>query len=102
MTLAGGSVQTRYMTDRRAFLKGLAKGAVYAAPVIYTLSTPRELMAIITSGMIMMALTADPLEVEMPAAPWGQAPQTTAPWSVSPPWAPPTTSPRPPGGGGGE
>ena len=33
------------MDERREFLKRVAKGAVYVSPVIYTLSSPRDLMA---------------------------------------------------------
>ena len=89
------------MTGRREFLKNLAKGAAYAAPVIYTLSTPRDLMAIVTSGMVMLpagsAQTSDPA-----AAPWSVPPASSAPWDAPSPWsAPPPGIPSPKGDSGG-
>lgn len=91
------------MPERREFLKKLVKSTAYVAPVIYTLSAPRQLGAVVTSGMIMWMNTqqsvqgADDLGTQ---APWSVAPQTTAPWETAPPWsAPPPGTPKPPGGG---
>ncbi len=91
------------MDDRRAFLRKLAKGAAYAAPVIYTLSTPRDLMAVITSGMIMLSNVQDSVSfqgAEGPAAPWNTRAEPVAPWAVQPPWARPPLV-LPPGRSGG-
>ena len=93
------------MTDRREFLRKLAKGAAYAAPVIYTLSTPRDLMAIITSGMMGAGNVRDTIQLEGQGtfqAPWDASRQPLAPWSVKPPWERPASPiPFPPGGGSG-
>lgn len=82
------------MADRREFLRKLVKGAAYAAPAIYTLSTPRDLSAIVTSGMIMWSESQQaPAQTEGPEAPWSVPPQTTSPWAEPAPWD------KPPSGG---
>ena len=87
------------MTDRREFLKKLARTAAYSAPVIYTLSTPRELHAIVTSGMMWGASMAAPSQQGLSSqAPWDQSAPGQAPWNRSAPWA---EQPGAPGGGGG-
>jgi len=88
------------MNDRRDFLKTVAKGAVYAAPVVYTLSTPRELRAIVTSGMFMtgrsqVAPGAQPATQQGVQAPWATPPENASPWTTPPPWG---TQPGSPGG----
>jgi len=91
------------MVDRRGFLRKLAKGAAYAAPAIYTLSTPRDLSAIITSGMIVfMAQQTPAAQSEGPQAPWNVPPQTMSPWAEPPPWgqSPPGGTSSPPGTSG--
>ncbi len=89
------------MEERREFLKKLAKGTAYAAPLIYTLSTPRDLMAIVTSGMMSFSQrVADPLGIEPPGSqpPWSQpAPGSEPPGSQPPGSQSPSGTPS--GGG---
>ena len=84
------------MVDRREFLRKLGKGAVYAAPVIHTLATPRDLQAIFTSGMFNMmwdmmpgmmgnSLVADP--------PWAAPAGPASPWTAPAPWSVPPAGP---------
>jgi len=84
------------MSDRREFLKKLARGTAYAAPIIYTLSTPRELSAIIVSGMIMIGGMGGSI-VAGDEIPGSTAPGSQAPWSAPPPGSDPPGGP-PPGG----
>jgi len=88
------------MTDRREFLKKLAKGAVYSAPVIYTMSTPRELRAIVTSGMFMFNSARASDQTPEIRAPWEGSSQPTSPWQEPAPWSAPPPSATPPGGNG--
>lgn len=90
------------MTDRRTVLKQLAKGAVYAAPVIYTLGLPREARAVVTSGMMMVFNNTQSFEADgfENAPPWYQEPKA-APWGAAPPWSP-AANPMFPRAGGGE
>jgi hypothetical protein len=95
------------MADRREFLRALAKGVAYAAPVVYTLSTPRELGAVVTSGMIMVMNVQDSISVQNlqgTQAPWSTNASPTAPWAAPPPWQRPVPTPPlvPPGGGDDE
>ena len=68
--------------DRREFLEKLAKTAVYAAPVVYSLAAPTELIGLVkgdkSGGMVMMA-----------------APATTEPTSSDAPWDKPPPGQRP-------
>lgn len=73
------------MEDRREFLKRIARGAVYAAPVVVTLATPARLPAIVTTGMMIML----PFSREEPAAPAQEVPGSTAPWTQDAPWSAP-------------
>lgn len=76
------------MGDRREFLKTLAKGVTYAAPVIYTLSTPRPLMAIVTSRMMLFDVQesfSGQLQ-ESSTAPWSSVDLPDAPWTDPAPW----------------
>jgi hypothetical protein len=77
------------MVDRREFLKKLAKGSAYAAPMVYTLATPDHLAAI-TSGMIMTGMMG------MLVFPWqeppGSQPPNSAPPGSTSPGSPPTGS----------
>ena len=85
------------MVDRREFMLRLARGAAYVAPVVVTLSTPRELRAVVTSGMIMLmnqVETVTPNEVQ---APWTEP----APWQRDPPGSSPPSAPTPPDPGSG-
>lgn len=85
------------MVHRRELLRTLARGAVYAAPVVVTLSTPLKLRAVITSGMIMLMSSA-----ETAPAPELQSPGTRqAPWDGEAPWARPPSSTTPPDPGRG-
>lgn len=91
------------MTDRREFLKKLAKGAVYSAPIIYTMSTPRELRAIVTSGMIMVFNSARASDqAPQVKAPWEGSSQPASPWEEPAPWSAPPPSTPPSGGDGRE
>ncbi len=67
------------MEDRREFLKKLAKGSVYSAPVIRTLATPPELMAVTQSSM----KKGQP-PVMMLIAPIPTGGGSTAPWARRP------------------
>ena len=67
------------MTDRREFLKKLAKGTAYAAPVIYTMATPRDLMAITPSHAMDMGMG-----MGMFVAPWTVPPSSTVPTTTAP------------------
>jgi len=92
------------MADRREFLRTLAKGVAYAAPVVYTLSTPRELGAIVTSGMMIFSNLQDSLSVQNlqgRQAPWSTNALPEAPWGAPPPWQRPLPAQPliPPGGG---
>jgi hypothetical protein len=66
------------MIDRRDFLKKLAKGSAYTAPIVYTLARPAHLAAIITSGMIMTGMMG------MLILPW-QVPPNAEPPNSEPP-----------------
>lgn len=77
------------MTDRREFLKKLAKGTVYGAPVIYTMATPRDLMAF-EATMMMMEMGMGMLL----AAPW-RVPPGSEPPNATPPGSTPPGSSRP-------
>ena len=75
----------------------VAKGAAYSAPVVYTLSTPRELRAIVTSGMFMtgrsqVAPGAQPASQGV-QAPWAAPPENASPWTTPPPWGTESGSP---------
>ncbi len=74
------------MGDRREFLKALAKGATYAAPVIYTLSTPRELMAIVTSGRYFDTRDSLNVQLQESSTPWSASDLPEAPWAAPAPW----------------
>jgi hypothetical protein len=64
--------------DRRAFLKQLAKGAVYTAPVVYSLAAPVELIGQGQSSMHKPPMT--------PGATSGTTqPGGDAPWDRPPP-----------------
>ena len=68
------------MEDRREFLIKVATGAVYAAPVIRTLTAPRALTAQ-TTGKGDMGMGMGMLIIEAPEPP----PTTsTAPWAKKP------------------
>ncbi len=80
------------MTDqsRREFLKKLARGSLYTAPVVATLVTPRSVSGGgggMSSGMSMMS--GMPQQRQLPDAPWfkpppGQAPPSTPPGGRDP------------------
>ena len=68
------------MEDRREFLIKVATGAVYAAPVIRTLTAPRALTAQ-TTGKGDMGMGMGMLIIQAPEPP----PTTsTAPWAKKP------------------
>jgi hypothetical protein len=67
--------------DRREFLKKLAKTAAYAAPVVYSLAAPVELI-----GEGMSSVHHPPSSGATQAAPSGtQQPGGEAPWERPPP-----------------
>ena len=70
------------MEDRREFLIKVATGAVYAAPVIRTLTAPRALTAQTTGkGDMGMGMGMGMLIIQAPEPP----PTTsTAPWAKKP------------------
>jgi len=75
------------MDDRRAFLKKLAKGMVYSAPVVTTLAFPKELRAINISNFMMSGISAAPESqtgIGVPS-PWAEAPTAAPPWSGNSP-----------------
>lgn len=82
------------MVDRRDFLRKLGSSAVYAVPVIYTLTTPRDLAAIVTSGMdtgmmmdmMMMNMMGNALFSDPP---WATQPGAASPWATPSPWTTP-------------
>jgi hypothetical protein len=76
------------MIDRRDFLKKLAKGSAYTAPIVFTLATPDHLAAT-TSGMTMMDMMG------MLVFPWKEPPGSKPP-GTEPPG---TTAPGSSGGG---
>ncbi len=80
------------MKDRRKFLLSVAKGAIYATPLIRTLAAPPSLHAIPTSGKGMMGMG-------MGMGMLVVTPTSKAPWSEPPPGATPPTQklPGPPG-----
>ena len=66
------------MEDRREFLIKVATGAVYAAPVIRTLTAPRALTAQTTGkgdmGMGMLIIQAPEPPPTTSTAPWAKKP----------------------------
>ncbi len=81
---------------RRDIIKGIAKGAIYAAPVVYTMAAPTRLLAQGSGGMsfcdqfpvLCMIFGGD-------AAEPGAAPPTRAPTQVRPPPGQPNFPPPP-------
>ena len=72
----------------------LGQGVAYAAPVIYTLSRPKDLHAIFVSGMLAMShRTSDDFDMGSNMSPWGSDSMTQAPWNTDPPWASPPSTP---------
>lgn len=69
-------------SDRREFLKQLAKTATYSVPVVYTVAAPRELLGQGKSSEHKGLHGHGP----PPAPPPGAAP---APWDQPPPGTPP-------------
>jgi len=70
---------------RRAFLMKVAKGTVYAAPIIRTLAAPERLYAIDISAFTMGMLESAPAEPAQ-QSPFGTAPGGASPGSTPPPW----------------
>jgi len=66
------------MSDRREFLKKLAKGAVYAAPVVYSIAAPVDLVGQGKGSQHMhttaTTATPPPGQNAFPPPPGGQAP----------------------------
>ena len=59
------------MTDRRAFLKALARGAAYTAPVVLSFSVPSSLAAQVSVHKPPMGAALQQAE---PTSPWDQNP----------------------------
>lgn len=76
------------MDDRREFLRKMARGIAYSAPVITTLAVPKELRAINVSdfnmGMGMGNLQSSPEGIG-PSSPWAEPPAAAPPWSGNSP-----------------
>ena len=70
--------------SRREFLKKLARGSLYAAPVVATLVTPKS----VSAGAAAMGSGMDPMAMmqnrQLPDAPWFKPPPGTAPSSTPP------------------
>lgn len=78
--------------DRRAFLRKIAKGAVYVAPVVYSMALPTRVMASHKPGHTMMPMGSAPAQQQQ------QQPTTQrdAPWQRPPPGSTPPGSDREP------
>ena len=64
------------MTDhsRKEFLKKLARGSAYVAPVVSTLLTPRSVSAQQSQVMVMMGGMPPMQQRNLPDAPWFKPP----------------------------
>jgi len=87
----------RPLDDRRAFLRRVAKGTIYAAPIIRTLAAPDRLYAGNVSQIFMMSSVES-----APAQPAQQSPFGTSPGQTAPPWSGPPPGSGPGSTGGGE
>ncbi len=76
-------------TDRRAFLRKLAKGTVYAAPVIRSLAAPTSVAAQVSPKMMMQMMMFMGFMFMM-GNPFGGPVQLAPPepTKVAPPWSP--------------
>jgi hypothetical protein len=74
--------------DRRAFLKKVAKGSLYAVPVIRTVATPPELAALAAQQASMKGMGNDNMggggNFVAPAGAGGPGPTSSAPWAKPP------------------
>ena len=80
-------------TTRRDFLLKMAKGAAYAAPVVYTLAAPAALLGqentTSTKGGMGMGMTKDLIAAPIGPASNTPSPVPPAPWAASPSSKPP-------------